>query len=118
MDHDRIAMDIKHEVGDVAGDVAFDMMNMEGYESYMSPDWDEAISKAKKSGVQNISGWFADWLYDNPDFLEGHIGDKVYDKSKGVPNDAIKILESMKEHAHPGLRIACDKMIKRWEERR
>ena len=117
MDHDRIAQDIQNWVGDAAGDVAYDMDINMGWGGY--PDeWIVEIEKAKKDGVQDINGWFADWLYCDPDFLEGLIGDRVYDKTKGNPDDAIKVLMSMKEHAHPGLRIACDKMIKRWEERR
>jgi hypothetical protein len=115
MDHERIAQDIEFAVGDAASDVAYDMdMNMGwGY----SDEWILAIEEAKKEGVRDVKGWFADWLYNNPDFLQDLIGDRVYDKCKGNPEDALKILEAMKEHAHPGLITACNKMIKNWNMR-
>ena len=117
MNHERIAQDIEHWVGDAAGDVAYAMNNSRGWGGFPE-EWILAIEKAKKDGVQDVSGWFADWLYNDPDFLEGLIGDRVYDKSKGNIDAAIKVLMIMKENAHAGLTKACDTLIKVWEERR
>jgi len=114
LDHASIAMEIENSVGDAASDVAYEMTQMDGYAAYLSYDQQKAIKEAKEEGVQDIGGWFADWLFNDPDFLEGLIGDRVHDKAKGNAYDMIKIVEAMKENAPSGLLTACDNLIKYW----
>jgi len=114
---DQKANDIYQWLQDAVGDVA----DCDPW----SEEWQKRIKKAKKDGVTDIKGWYADELYSDVDTLQDLCGDRIFDASTelrmadGNPDNPthdqyfIAIANKMKERAHKALVTALDKLIAR-----
>ena len=113
------ADEISQWLQDAVGDLAYTC-------DLLDEKWRKKVRDAKKNGVQDIKGWLADEYYSDVDTLQDLAGDRIYDAASELTgrmtNRAddtehnlhfIAIAEKMKEHAHPALVKALDKLIER-----
>jgi len=119
---EKKADEISQWLQDAVGDLAYTCDPLDG-------EWRKRVKRAKKDGVQDLTGWLADEYYNDPDTLQDLAGDRIFDaatqltrntKERGNPVSTeehnlhfIAIAEKMKEHAHPALVKALDKLIER-----
>jgi len=78
---------------------------------------DDKIKEMKASGVQDIGGALADDFYNDPDFCEDMLGDRIHDEAEGEPKIIVALAESIKElSSNQAMKKACDNIIKRWKK--
>lgn len=101
---------IEDAISDIAcGDVQF-------------PDADTLtkFKEAKKNGVSDITGWYADELYNDVDTLRDLTGDRIYDAAEGNGKEKwenmIRIAEAMQDDGHEALTIALSKHLEQWRK--
>lgn len=87
----------------------------------LKPDVEKKIAKAKRSGVTDLEGWYADELYSDADTLQDLTGDRIHDAAEGKSlkeryKCMILIAEAMKDRAHQALKKALNEHIKHWTE--
>ena len=108
------ASELYNWIQDAVGDIAHDAM------LYPEPDVKKKIAKAKRSGVSDLEGWYADELYNDSDTLSDLTGDRLYDAAEGKTlkeryRNMILIAETMKERSHKALEKALNEHIKNWK---
>ena len=107
-----------HDIGQWLQDAVGDVADCDPW----SEEWKKRIKKAKKDGVTDIKGWYADELYNDVDTLQDLCGDRIHDAANQVAGTHknpefdlhfVAIAEKMKERAHTALVKALDKLIAR-----
>ena len=114
--YEKAADQLKGFLGDACGDAAYDMVNEweQTGNAYSAKDT-KVLNKAKKDGVRDLHGWFADELYNRKGLLQDLLGDNVYMYWTGplTDEDKIKIYEAMLTSAgHTALQEALRDLIK------
>lgn len=107
-DAKQAATRISGHLQDAVGDIASDMLSGSG--GFNDDKWDKKIKKAKKAKVQDLHGWLADELYNDPDTIQDMIGDKLYEECEGDKLKQLEVLFILRSNAHTGMQQACDAM--------
>ena len=94
--------------------------------AYCDPEFQDEetqkkFRKAKKKGVTDLQGWYADELYNDVDTLRDLTGDRIYDAAEGKEmkerwGNMILIAEAMYDASHKALSIALKRHIRNWKE--
>ena len=70
--------EIANWVENAVSDMAFDQVRM-----WEETGWDDTegklLVKAKADGCYDVAGWYADYLYDDPQTLADMMGDRISD---------------------------------------
>lgn len=105
-DAKQSAQRIRSHLQDAVGDIASDMLSGSG--GFNDDKWDKKIKKARKAKVQDMHGWLADELYNDPDTLQDLMGDKLYEECDGDKMKQLEVLNILRTNAHTGMKQACD----------
>lgn len=108
------ASELGNWIQDAVGDIAYEAAEFQDEETK------KKFRKAKRNGVTDFPGWYADELYNDPDTLSDLTGDRIYDAAEGKElkdryKNMILIAEAMKDRGHKALTIALTEHIKRWK---
>ena len=102
---------IINEVETAASELAYEM-----YDEYFKNGFvydtkaSKRFSEMKKDGIKDIPGSYADELYNDPNFLEDMIGDKIYDAGS-TKDERIAILNAIKNKRNfEGWKIAMNNL--------
>lgn len=114
---ERIATEVRSWIEDAAGDTAGTsfsnlMLNLAHDEAARAK-----VLAAKEDGVVDVCGWYADELFNDPDWLSDITGDRIFDECHGNYDDMIAVSRQMRDGAHEALRKAMDSHIEEWERR-
>jgi len=92
--------------------------------AYCDPEFQDEetqkkFRKAKKKGVTDLQGWYADELYNDVDTLRDLTGDRIHDAAEGKDmkerwGNMILIADAMKNQAHKALTMALNAHIIDW----
>jgi len=109
------ASEISSWIQDAVSDIAYDQAKYPA-----DPETVKKFEKAKRNGVTDIQGWYADVLYNDVDTLQDLTGDRIYDAVKGKDTkerweNMILIAEAMNNDSHPALVKALNYHIKNWK---
>lgn len=109
------AREISSWIGEAVSEIAY------GAVKYPDPDNQKTFKKAKKSGVTDMAGWYADELYNDVDTLQDLTGDRIYDAAQGKTlkeryENMILIAEAINDGSHPALVKALTSHIERWKQ--
>jgi DNA phosphorothioation-dependent restriction protein DptG len=108
------ASEISSWIGDAVSDIAY------GAVEFQDAETQEKFRKAKKNGVTDLQGWYADELYNDVDTLQDLTGDRIYDAAEGKDKEKwenmIRIAEVMQDSGYKALTIALTRHIKSWRK--
>ena len=109
------ASEISSWIQDAVSDIAY------GEAEFPDEDTKKKFAKAKKKGVTDLPGWYADELYNDVDTLSDLTGDRIFDAAKGKTTkikfkNMVLIAKAMKEGGHKALTAALEKHISDWEK--
>jgi len=103
---------LQDAVGDCAGyDEKTLLVNIRHDEKAMAK-----VKQAKKDGVVDICGWYADEIYNDVDTLCDLTGDRIHDDGKGDYEAMIHIANEIAVNGHKALQDAMERHIARWRE--
>jgi len=106
----QIARSVMGHVQDAVGEMASDMLSPQS--GFLDDKWSKQIKKARKNGVEDIQGWLADELYNDPDTLSDLMGDQIYDLVRGDEAEYKKVLDELDKNPFPGLKKAIKTLRK------
>lgn len=114
------ADEVESHLEDACGDLGFEH-SQSGDMHFGNRGWDEKVKQAKKDGVQDISGWLADEMYNDVDSLCDMSGDRIHDEASNYRiRTLIQILIALEikedRYSHKSLVKAMDSHIKGWKE--
>lgn len=109
------ASEISSWIQDAVSDIAY------GEAEFQDEETKKKFAKAKKKGVTDLHGWYADELYNDVDTLRDLIGDRICDAAEGKGmkerwGNMVLIAEAMKDNSHSALTLALKKCISDWKE--
>jgi len=108
------ASEINSWIGDAVSDIAYSPAEFQDEETK------KKFKKAKRKGVTDLHGWYADELYNDVDTLRDLTGDRIYDAAEGKDTkekweNMILIAEAMDDASHKALSIALKRHIHNWK---
>jgi hypothetical protein len=99
-------------VEDACGDMAFEQSKYGG----LDEETKQLIKKMKGAGVKDIPGSLADYYYNDPEFCEDMLGDRIYGDAEGDAQNIVILAEAVKELSTcQAMKTACDEIIRRWK---
>ena len=75
------------------------------------------LMAAKRNGVQDLCGWWADEMYNDPIIAGDVLGDKIFDETSGDPKKMVALCKAVKEVGHTAVKKAMDKMIAEYSKK-
>lgn len=99
----NIARSAIQHAQDAAGEMGYEHS---AHSDYAEPDIQKKIAKAKKEGVRDIGGWMADEYWNDSDFLQDMLGDKIYEECDGDRALQNAVYDHIAKNAHPALKKA------------
>jgi hypothetical protein len=108
--HETIARNVRSHVETAVGEIAHDMLSPGS--GFLDDKWKKRVAKARKEGCQDICGWLADELYNDPDTLTDLMGDKIYEAVNGNREDYLGVLLVLERNAFPGMKKAVKNLRK------
>ena len=108
------ASEISSWIQDAVSDMAY------GKAEFQDEETKKKFTKAKRKGVTDLHGWYAEELYNDVDTLRDLTGDRIYDAAEGNMDkkfsNMILIAEAMKDSGHKALTIALKRHIRDWKK--
>lgn len=117
-DLEQHASDLRNHLENACSDIAHSEVEMFNKGTFMGAEGtDIKLENAKKDGVIDLAGWYADELYNDVDTIGDLLGDRIHDAAKG--NNAIMIAIATKirdTSSHTALQEAMTAFITRHEK--
>ena len=116
MNAEEIASEVRSWFVNAVSDMAFEMVTSNGVYNGMNDVNRKKIENAKRDGVEDIQGWFADELYNDEDCFY-MIADKVLTLCEQNQVSIIGVYNELKNIGHATLQSFCEKQIKYYSKK-